>query len=45
MHPDSAELTYLMAMERQQELLASADRGGSGAMHQLLELLRGALGR
>lgn len=45
MHPNSAELTYLIAMERQEQLVAAAERRSLGPMHQLLELLRSALRR
>lgn len=45
MYLNSAELTYLIAMERQQELVAVAERRVRRTRHHLLARLRNALAR
>ena len=41
---NSPELAYMIAIERQQELLADAERGSTG-LRDLIERLRGAFAR
>ena len=42
---NSPELAYIIALERQQELLADAAAPGSGGFRGLVERVRGALAR
>ncbi len=41
----SPELAYLIAIERQQELLADAEAPASGGLRELVARVRGALAR